>query len=92
MKQVGPMLRVLFGPSADALAWTLSEGELLSRVADLAETGFAAAPLGRVTVEALDARGRIQWCAYYRCAAELAILARQIREAREALARREGRS
>jgi hypothetical protein len=86
------MLRVFFGPN-ERSSWELSEDELLSRVDGLANVSFAGAPAGRVSVEAVDELGRVKWCAYYPGAADLAILARQIRQARAALARRraEGR-
>jgi hypothetical protein len=86
-KEVGFVLRVLFSPK-DVAPWVLSEDELLSQVDRLAETGFAGAPVGMVTVEAVDELGRIQWLAHYASAADLAILARHIREGRKALASR----
>jgi hypothetical protein len=81
------MLKVFLGPN-DRSPWELSEDELLSRVDGLAKVSFAGVRPGRVSVEAIDELGRVQWCAYYPCAADLAILARQIRQARAALAGR----
>jgi hypothetical protein len=81
------MLRMLFGHT-DVALWVLSEDEFLSRIDGLADRGFAGAPFGAVSVEAIDELGRLKWRAHYKGAAELAILARQIREGRNALARR----
>ena len=77
------MLRVHLGPN-DATPWVLSEDELLSQIDRLAVKGFAEAPSGPVAVEAVDELGRVQWRASYSRAADLAILARQIREGRKA--------
>ena len=81
------MFHVLFS-EIDVVPWVLSEDDFLTRVDELAETRFADAPPGRVSVEAQDELQRTLWRSYYPNAAGLAILARQIREGREAVARR----
>jgi hypothetical protein len=87
LMEVGAMLRVFFG-QVEVPPWVLSEDELLSRVESLAEEGCAGTPAGPVSVEAVDELGRLKWRAHYSSAADLAILARQIREGRNAIARR----
>jgi hypothetical protein len=81
------MLRVLFSEIGVA-PWVLSEDEFIHKIEQLRKIGFAGTPPGRVSVEAVDELERVKWRAYYPNVAGLAILARQIREGREAVARR----
>jgi hypothetical protein len=82
------MLRVVFGQQS-APSWVLSEDEFLGKIDELTAAGtFDDVPAGQVCVEALDALDRVLWRAYYPRAADLAILARQIREERNVLAKR----
>ena len=81
------MLRVLFN-EVGAAPWLLTEDEFLEHIGALAQRGFVGVPVGRVSVEAIDELDRIQWRAYYPNTAALAILAREIRQGRDAVARR----
>lgn len=81
------MFTVLFS-EMEVVPWVLSEDEFLTRIDELAETRFAGAPSGRVSVEAVDEQQRTLWRSYYPNVKGLAILARQIREGRDAIARR----
>lgn len=81
------MLRVLFS-EIEISPWVLSEDEFLSRIEELTRTRFADVPQGRVSVEAVDELDRIKWRAYYPNATGLEMLADEIREGREAIARR----
>ena len=80
------MLRVSFGTSG-VPTWLVSETEFLSNYDELLRNGFAGTPPGRVIVEAVDERQRLKWRAHYTSAAGLAMLAREIREGRAAVAR-----
>jgi hypothetical protein len=85
------MLQVLF--STSTAPRELTEDEFLARIEGWEAEGFARAPHGRVSVQAIDLLDRVSWRAYYPNAAALVELAREIREGRAAVrsqARRKG--
>jgi len=81
------MLRITL-PREPSARRTLTEDEFIEEIEGLQVGGFADAPLGPVTVEALDAEGRVAWRAYYGSFARLGQLARELLAERSLVSRR----
>lgn len=71
------MIRVALKP-ADTPPRVLSEDEFIREIAELQAAGFAGAKPGPVSVEALDADGRVRWRAYYTSIERLAEMAEEL--------------
>jgi hypothetical protein len=65
----------------------LPQDEFINELEEMAARGFSGAPPGPVSVEALDERSRVAWSAYYKSAAELSSLLRQLHAERVIAAR-----
>jgi malonyl CoA-acyl carrier protein transacylase len=68
----------------------LSQDELIRELEEMAARAFAGASPGAVSIEALDEGSRVTWSAYYKSAAELATLLRQLLAEREIASRGRG--
>jgi hypothetical protein len=65
----------------------LAPDEFLNELEQMAARGFAGAPPGPVSIEAVDRRARLSWSAHYKSAAALSTLLQQLRAAREIASR-----
>lgn len=66
---------------------TLTQEQFIAEIQALQADGFADAPAGPVTIEALDGDGRVSWRAYYTSFAGLAGLVRELLAERAAQAK-----
>jgi hypothetical protein len=71
---------------------SFTEDELIHELATMVARGFVGAPPGAVSVEGLDERSRVTWRAYYKSAAELSSLLRQLLAEREIASRAPSRA
>ena len=70
----------------------LEQDEFIHELEQMAAQAFAREPPGPVLVEGLDERSRVTWRAYYKSAAELSTLLRQLLAEREIASRPAGRT